>query len=391
MKNRKRLPSIEDRISDLPDSILCHILSFVPTKLAVRTSILSKRWKPIWLSVPAFDNLQLYRTDDLCSAMQSRDINLPILLFRLQYYKCYCYGTVSKFFKLINSATQRGLQTLELDMCCEYLEVKYVSNILTCKTLTVLKLTRVKFDKDVPQINVSSIKTLHLHYVYFRQEQNMVSFLLAFPNVEKLEAIDVEYRNPFPNVEELEAIEVDYRNQMNKIFPNLMSATISISAIQLILYLCFCKSLILHINQTLQPKIVQIPFFYNLTRMELFFNSIESRWRPKWRKWKWILEMIQQSPKLQHLIIHEGIKQKSGIKEKNWKDPLTVPECLTSHLKRCYRGTKCDLLLAEYIMRHSKVLTTMKIHCADSIDLNTKYQILQKLSVCPRSCELIFD
>ncbi|KAG6388693.1 hypothetical protein SASPL_150125 [Salvia splendens] len=36
----------EDRISELPDDILQHILSFIDTAEAVRASILSKRWKP---------------------------------------------------------------------------------------------------------------------------------------------------------------------------------------------------------------------------------------------------------------------------------------------------------------------------------------------------------
>lgn len=44
-----------DRLSGLPDSVLSHILSFFPTKYAIRTSILSTRWIYLYKSVTTFD------------------------------------------------------------------------------------------------------------------------------------------------------------------------------------------------------------------------------------------------------------------------------------------------------------------------------------------------
>jgi hypothetical protein len=42
----------EDRLSDLPDCVLLHILSFFDSKHAVQTCVLSKRWRHLWKRIP---------------------------------------------------------------------------------------------------------------------------------------------------------------------------------------------------------------------------------------------------------------------------------------------------------------------------------------------------
>ncbi|CAL4904790.1 unnamed protein product [Urochloa decumbens] len=45
--------SAPDRLSALSDELLCQVLSFLPSRQAVQTTMLSRRWMDLWRSVPA--------------------------------------------------------------------------------------------------------------------------------------------------------------------------------------------------------------------------------------------------------------------------------------------------------------------------------------------------
>lgn len=98
---------------------------------------------------------------------------------------------------------------------------------------------------------------------------------------------------------------------------------------------------------------------------------------------------------LLELICLQEMENTVGISETNWEDPQIVPHCLSSQLRTClfrdFRGSKNDIQFAEYVMQNSKALCTMTIHSVCSVDINAKYQMLQKLVVYPRACKLIFD
>ncbi|RZC93615.1 hypothetical protein C5167_007657 [Papaver somniferum] len=52
LRHNSMIGKAEDRISNLPDSLVYHILSFLETKDVARTCVLSHRWNHIWTSFP---------------------------------------------------------------------------------------------------------------------------------------------------------------------------------------------------------------------------------------------------------------------------------------------------------------------------------------------------
>ncbi|XP_017984695.1 PREDICTED: uncharacterized protein LOC18587437 isoform X2 [Theobroma cacao] len=55
LTSEKRNKKNEDRMGKLPDAVLLKIMSFLNTKQAVQTCVLSKRWKSLWQSLPNLD------------------------------------------------------------------------------------------------------------------------------------------------------------------------------------------------------------------------------------------------------------------------------------------------------------------------------------------------
>ncbi|KAK2353720.1 hypothetical protein QL285_091313 [Trifolium repens] len=323
--------------------------------------------------------------------MLRRHYTLPVRTFRLICcpFRIQQAGLIPM---LIIEAIQRRTQTLELDMA--FIDIpndRFLSAIFTCRTLTVLKLKNLIIPEYAfPSINhnISPLKTLCLENLCFTTHTHIINFLLSFPLLEELES---SYVYVYP----LRSFVPKPADKIKCSLPNLLTAKLSDSnAIPLFL---LSKA---HTSLSIKLKwagCVQVPIFYYLTQMEILFD-LERFSRQSWpNKWMWILEMLQNCPKLQHLIIHDEEEIENGndhVEEYNWEDPKIVPECLSSQLKTClfknYRGNKCELQFAEYIMRSSKVLINMTIHCACSMTLQ-KFRMLQKLPPCSGGCKSVFE
>ena len=156
-KQRKRLSTARwnafttntDIISDLPDSLLSHIISFLPTRDSVATSILSSRWRPLWTLVPALhlDQRKLtqnrnYSFADIVSGIWTvRDsISNPMPLHKLIIF-WYQNCLPSKVNTLLRATNLRDLQELNLYIFTDvHRPLELPRSIYFSTTLVVLKL-----------------------------------------------------------------------------------------------------------------------------------------------------------------------------------------------------------------------------------------------------------
>ncbi|XP_045807238.1 putative FBD-associated F-box protein At3g50710 isoform X2 [Trifolium pratense] len=351
MSRRQRLR--KDRLTSLPDEILEHILSYLPTKDSVATSFLSKRWKSrsLWRSQLNLD------FDD-----KTFQDSFSFRLF-LHYF-------------VTNGDNTQPIHSFQLN-CSSHGNV-IPTSILSIKTLSVLKLKSVTLNEDDPCcFDFPSLKVLHLESVTFTCYNNISILLSACPILEELETKDL-------NVEELESpAGADVLS-----LSNLVSADISGDII---------RPHWLHNVHHLRIKMwfdCLDGMFHNLIHMELIFDCTYHSQR---FKWGWLIKLLQNSPKLQTMIIEEYDDTIHNYADQEWKDPEFVPECFLSHLTTCslrnYTSPNCRMQFAKYIMQNSRVLSTMTIQIAKSVKSSTKIQMCKELSLCPTNsatCKLLF-
>ncbi|ESQ44169.1 hypothetical protein EUTSA_v10006403mg, partial [Eutrema salsugineum] len=182
--NSKRMDiGSKDVISSLPDALICHILSFLSTKDAALTSVLSKRWRNLLAFVPILDldntiydhpkmgrrkRLQM-RTSfkvfvDRVMALQG---NAPLNKFSL---RCKIGRDPSRVNGWILKVLERGVVDLSLYISSEY-KYPLPPQVLMSKTLVTLKVAGTdEFTIDVMDVYLPKLKTLHMEDVSFDDE-----------------------------------------------------------------------------------------------------------------------------------------------------------------------------------------------------------------------------
>ncbi|KAI3753910.1 hypothetical protein L2E82_25975 [Cichorium intybus] len=136
-----------DYISNLPDCILHHILSFIPTEEVVKASILSTRWKNLWVSIPNID------IDDTLLHARGIDDRNPLK---------------------------------ELDLCLlDAIESVIPESMFNSMSLTTLKI-EVEWIKIPSHVSFPCLKTLHLLNVGFMNYDDVNRLLSGCSVLENL-------------------------------------------------------------------------------------------------------------------------------------------------------------------------------------------------------------
>ncbi|CAN6694057.1 unnamed protein product [Malus baccata var. baccata] len=142
MGSISNLASIEDRISELPETILCHILSFLETVHAVRTTVLSTRWNKIWTKVP---NLHFGYIPNFCPEYEDEGEDACHNHFMTFVDRLYIYD-FTRIDGWLCTATRHNVVKLDFHLLRIYKynrrdTFEFPRSLFKCKTLEVLKLS----------------------------------------------------------------------------------------------------------------------------------------------------------------------------------------------------------------------------------------------------------
>ncbi|KAG7612174.1 F-box domain [Arabidopsis suecica] len=187
----------EDLISKLPDALISQVLFYLPTKEAVSTSVLSSRWKSVWLLIPELDlNSSAFPSNNAFVGFIDKFIdfskieNSCLHKLKLSIRKEHENDNKSCVTRWIGFVATHKLKHLDVECLLwkkKCLEVMPLTLYIT-QTLFYLRLHRVLLG-NVESISLPCLKTMHLEQNVYANETCLEFFISSCPVLEDLSIV----------------------------------------------------------------------------------------------------------------------------------------------------------------------------------------------------------
>lgn len=161
-----------DRISALPDCLRTQILLWLPTRDSIKTSVLSTRWRNLWLDVPGLDlhsndldSFSKAATNNFGNSFLKFNRQTRLQKFKINYDNYKSFGNSSQIREwLVTAVDHLGVQHLDFkDQNATCYSCFLPVNIYQSKTLVSLKLQRVVVPKNPEFVfSLPCLKIMHL-------------------------------------------------------------------------------------------------------------------------------------------------------------------------------------------------------------------------------------
>ncbi|XP_010442775.1 PREDICTED: F-box/FBD/LRR-repeat protein At1g51370-like [Camelina sativa] len=422
----------EDLLSQLPEPLISEILCRLSTKDAVRTSLLSTRWRNLWRWVPDLDlesdSFSKSNFDAFVSFVERflvshRDRELWIRKLRL----CFGYHhhrPICDLTSWIDVLTTCRIQHLDV-YCWSNHDIQIPLNLYTCETLVHLLLCYVTLS-NAEFVSLPCLKIIHLVDNTYPNETTLQKLISGSPILEDLTITRSWNDDDNATVLQLRShtlkrVDIDEFTQVVIDAPLLqaLKATVSTKNFQIVnlgssakLDIDYsghatCSSSMIHdiitdmsrvrelvIGNAIWKEIFQysksepaLLQFRDLSRLNVQFSKSDIELLPLF---------LESCPKLETLVM-ELVTDRSmrGKKEQEPKVMFsTVPQCLVSSLKfvqwkRSISGYEGETELVRYFLKNSKIVEKLRLDIYYTE--KAKCALLQELLTMPRCssvCEI---
>ncbi|CAL9231198.1 unnamed protein product [Arabidopsis halleri] len=431
--SKKRGVTGQDRISLLPDHLLCQILSDLPTKIVVKTSVLSKRWKRVWLSVPLanFDVSEFRGYYEFASVVHGfLDISRETCIHKLKLALKRSHNAVDQSYltQWIHKAVMRKVQHLDILSCrWSYLGTELMPfSLYTCETLVSLKLHYVSLP-DFDYVSLPRLKIMHLEDNIYPNDALLENLISSCPVLEALNvARDVENIVKVLRVRSLslkslilvldgdgyteddgwevviDAPGLSYlslRDDQSKSFvlsslssPAKVDFDISFDAVRSVVRNFFSRLSSVR-DMTMSGTTLKVlsrymrheplPQFPNMIRFyAVFYNSDLEK----------LPNFLESCPNLKSLVLELEEFKKNEILNLS----SSIPKCLRSSLEYVeihtrISGAEPEMKLVKYFLENSAVLKkfTLRLGCKRMEEKSIIFMELLRFRRCSASCEVV--